>query len=138
MTISLEFFLSNLRFSPWVYYLRNCGCLGFCFVFLTTKNICVCVCVYFRERERKGGRMKRRETCTWERNYTLLPLVHTLMGHPTCNPGMGPDQGSNQWHFTFPDDTQPSEPHWSGSRYSFRTVVTSYCQNLVEVPHFIF
>ena len=50
----------------------------------------------------------------WERNVGWLTSPCTLTGDQTCNPGMCPDLESNQQNFGLWDDTQPSEPHWSG------------------------
>ena len=51
----------------------------------------------------------------WERNIDWLPLTCASTRAWTHNPSMCPDQESNQQQpFTLWDNTQPTEPHWSG------------------------
>ena len=66
--------------------------------------------------ERKEGR---------ERNINVwLPLVsHT--GDLACNPGMCPDQESNQWPFGSQASTQSTEPHQTGWYMSFQKLYLS-------------
>ena len=65
--------------------------------------------------ERGEGREKKRE-----RHSTVGEIQQSVAsrtpptGDLACNPGMCPDWESNQWPFSFGDDAQPTEPHWSG------------------------
>ena len=47
-----------------------------------------------------------------ERNIDRLPPTCPQPG--TCNPGMCPDQESNQQPLALQDNAQPTLPHWSG------------------------
>ena len=70
---------------------------------------------------REGGRREEgRETSMWEWNSYRLPLARAPAGDWTCNPGTCPDWESNWWPFTLWNDTQRTEPHWSGQEgYSY-------------------
>ena len=56
-----------------------------------------------------------------ERNIDQLPLVGAPTGDHTHNPGIRPDLESNlnQPYIALWDNTQPTEPHWSGHRSAF-------------------
>ena len=71
--------------------------------------------------ERMEGK-EREKTSICERNTDWLPLPHPKPGTTqdlSCNPGMNPDQESNQRPFALQDDTQTNEPHWSGQEYPY-------------------
>ena len=61
--------------------------------------------------ERGEGKEKERE-----RNMDQLPLIRTLAGDRSRNPGMCPDQELNRRHFTLPVGAQPIEPHGLGTK----------------------
>ena len=82
--------------------LVNLPFLGFFFFFLRFDLVL----------ERGEGREKERE-----RNISWLPLIHALTGGQTCNPGTCPDWALNQRPFALREDTQPTEPHWSGLEF---------------------
>ena len=48
------------------------------------------------------------------RNINGLPLTHAPTGVLAHNPGMCPDWELNQQPFALGDNTQPTDPHWSG------------------------
>ena len=58
------------------------------------------------------------ETSICERISDLLPLAHAPTG-TACNPGMCPDWELNWRPYALQDDTQPTEPHWSGQSFTF-------------------
>ena len=66
-------------------------------------------------------RQKWRREEEMERNFNVkekhpsMPLTHALIGDWTCNPGMCPDRELNWKPFPLQDDTQPTEPLWSGN-----------------------
>ena len=70
--------------------------------------------LFFREWERGKGEKRGKETSMWESNIDWLPLIHTLIGEQSYNPGMWPDWELNQWPFALQDNAQPTEPHQSG------------------------
>ena len=57
---------------------------------------------------------KERNIDVWEKHQLVASYTCPSWG-PACNPGMCPDQGSNQWPFTLQGDTQPS---YIGQGYS--------------------
>ena len=67
--------------------------------------------------EEKGGTRRGRETLMWERNINWLPLVVPWLG---LNPisGVCPDRELNRRPFTLWDNSQPTDPHWSGLQHS--------------------
>ena len=69
--------------------------------------------LFIFQKKRKGGGKKGRETLKCERDIDRLPLICAPTRERTHNPGMCPDQESNQRPFTLQDDAQPTEPHWS-------------------------
>ena len=81
--------------------------------------------IYF-QREGKARRKRRKETLMWQK-YQLFPLVSTLTGDWTHNPGMYSDQELNQRPFALWDDTQPTEPHQSGvEEFSYEIAFISW------------
>ena len=56
------------------------------------------------------GERREREGKKHQPVASHTPLTRAL----ACNPGMYPDQESNQWPFSLWGDTWPPEPHWSG------------------------
>ena len=60
----------------------------------------------------------------WERDINQSPLACAPTGDWACNPGMCPDQESNQQHFALWENAQLTEPHRSGivSRFRSQTV----------------
>ena len=68
----------------------------------------------FRERGKQEER--EREKYQWERETSIgcLLYVPCPLSLQTHNQGMCPDRKSNQRHLALRDDTQPTEPHWSG------------------------
>ena len=73
----------------------------------------------FRERGREGER--EREKDTW------IPHTH--------NPGMCPDQESNQQPFALQDDAQPTEPHRSKPIHPIRMKVSQEAWTFINLPH---
>ena len=75
--------------------------------------------------EGRGGRKRGRETSMYERNSYQLPCEcpqpGTWLAH---NPGMCPDQESNQWPFSLQDDAPPTEPWHPGLNLVFKKVKT--------------
>ena len=63
--------------------------------------------------------MKREGEREEEKHYVqekhwLVVSCTPPTGDLACNPGMWPDQESNQQIFGLQDGAQPTEPHWSG------------------------
>ena len=87
----------------WAFQLPNILTIT-CYVFLNDS-------IYlFLERGRERGR----EMSRCERETSISCLSHVPDRNQTRNPGMRPDQESNQQPFNLQDDTQPTEPHLSG------------------------
>ena len=68
--------------------------------------------IYFREMGMEGGEGEKH----WCEGEALMNCLfgHILTWDPTCNPGMCPDQKSNQWLFPLWDDAQPTKPQQWG------------------------
>ena len=66
----------------------------------------------FRERRREREREGEKHQCERETSIGCL-----LYMPPPPNPGMCPDQESNQQPFALWDDAQPTQPHQSGLNY---------------------
>ena len=64
------------------------------------------------QREGKGGRKRGRGTSMCETSITYLSGPST--GDLAVNPGMCPDQESNQWPFDLQASAQSPEPHQQG------------------------
>ena len=65
-----------------------------------------------------------------ERNTDGLPLAHA----PTSNPGVCPDQETDQQPSALWDDTQPTELRWSGLGSICLSEVQSLCPSPAENP----
>ena len=58
---------------------------------------------------------KREENLNvWEKHPSKSCLTGALTRNQTHNPGVCPDQRSNQQTFTLQEGTRQTEPHWSG------------------------
>ena len=67
-----------------------------------------------RERRQRGAEISQ----CWEKQSVASRMPPT--GGPACNPGVGPDQGSNQWPFGSQASTQSTEPHLPGLASHFK------------------
>ena len=68
--------------------------------------------------ERGEGRRKERNIDV-QQKHLLVTSLTLPKGGPSHNPGMCPEQELNQQPFHLQDDSQPTEPHWSGYRSSY-------------------
>ena len=88
-----------------------------------------CSLILERGREEQGGRTGRGGTSMCERNINWLPLVSTLTGDGTRNPGMCPDWNQTRKLLLCRMSLQPTEPHRPGPETSFSI------QPSLEGPH---
>ena len=81
-------------------------------------TLCVYVCMYFRERVKEGEKEGEKQ---WSERETMISCLSHVpqSGTQTYNAGKCPDQESNRRPFVWWDDSQPTEPHWSGLEQSF-------------------
>ncbi|KAF6095310.1 microtubule associated protein tau [Phyllostomus discolor] len=72
------------------------------------------------KRDGKGRRKKNLDV----KNILISCLSHAPLSRDlACNPGVCPDWESNQRPCSLQDDTQPTEPHRSGLKRSFSTLL---------------
>ena len=64
-----------------------------------------------KEREREGEKLRH------VRGTSISCFLHASQWGQAHNPGMCPDQESNQQPFALWDDAQPTQPHQSGLNY---------------------
>ena len=107
------------------YYLL---CINTLFIILRAtffKDILKISCIYF-QREEKGGRKRRRETCT--RETQIGCLSHGPTGDLVRNAGTCSDREWNQRPLVSQASTQSTEPHQPGLKAIF-----SYAPNYVLI-----
>ena len=81
-------------------------------LYIFLKNIFVCVFTVF-DRCEEGESKEEKHQCERATSISCLCMC-TLVWGPTHNPGMCPDWELDRQPFALQDDTQPTEPHWSG------------------------
>ena len=91
------------------------------------------VILFFKKRsiylflERREGREKERERNidVREKHWSVASRLRTRPD----NPGMCSDGESNRWPLTLWNDTQPTEPHWSGlfSKVKVNIIIPTLC-----------
>ena len=88
--------------------------------YLTTQNhetIVFLKILFLWNKERSEGGEREGEKHQCDRETSIGYLSNAPIGGQACNPGMCPEQESNQQPLGLWDDTQPTEPHQSGQNH---------------------